>query len=175
MQGKKIVWLSVCLAGFVFAVGCASLGQLGKKTQLYPATLGIDISIDQLRQNAQSYDVYYSGPKYNPSAILFVPPDTSGLELRLDKDWKEVAPGPDLGDLFWKIEMGNPNQVKLWVVVPPDEEMQSAENAMAFIYTKVYASLQTISENTYKLRSIPEQFNPTYHDGSSSFDRGWNY
>ena len=170
----KKIWLGVCcgMLGLMCVSGCASISKLGNSSQVFPSSLGLDVGIDQLRSNAASYDVMYSGPKYNPSAILFVPLDKSGPALKLTDDWKPVAPGPDLDDLFWKIDMGNPNLVKLKAVVPPEDGKQNVENVMAFIYTKAYASMQKVGENTYKLRGVPEQFNPNYHDGSSAFDQG---
>jgi hypothetical protein len=171
MVHEKRVWAYVCLAVFILLSGC-SLNGLMRSSQIYPSSLGLDVTIEQLRQNVQFYTIYYSGPVFNPSAILFVPQGESSLELRLDEDWKEVMPGPDLNDLFWRIDMGNPSNVKLWAVVPPDDRKRSAENIMAFLYTKAYAPIKKINDNKYLLRSVPEQFNPDYHDGSSVLGRG---
>ncbi|MFO7803124.1 MAG: hypothetical protein R6V55_12595 [Desulfovermiculus sp.] len=38
--------------------------------------------------------------------------------------------------------------------------------------TILRSSLQKVGENTYKLRGVPEQFNPNYHDDGSAFDQG---
>jgi hypothetical protein len=152
--------------------GCAVLNQLGTSSQVYPSSLGLDIRVEQLRQNAQDYDVYYSGPSNNPSAILFVLREQRPLNLELDRDWKEVVPGPDLEDLFWRIEMDRQNRVKLRAVVPPVERLQSADNVLAYIYTPAYASMRKVDENTYRLRDIPEQFSPAYHDDGMLVDPG---
>ncbi|WP_153304236.1 hypothetical protein [Desulfovermiculus halophilus] len=168
---KHMLWLWCML--LPLATGCATFGQFGTSTQVYPSSLELDIRVEQLRQNARDYEVYYSGPKYNPSAILFVVQEQEALNLKLDQDWKVVLPGPDLEDLFWRIEMEKKHLVKLRAVVPPEEDMQTADNILAYIYSQDYASLRkTEEENTYYLQAVPEQYNPLYHDDGMLVDPG---
>ena len=166
MSWKRFLFFGMGMIALAVVSGCASLGSLGSSSQVFPSSLGLDVNIEQLRVDARDYDVYYSGPQYNPSAILFVP-EKKRLVLQLDKDWKNVAPGPDLDELFWKIEMGNPNQVKLKAVVPPREGERTAKDVLAYIYTEGYASLKVLGPQSYKLRDVPEQFNPIYHNQHS--------
>lgn len=168
---KRIMLVMYCVLLPLMA-GCAVLNQLGSSSQVYPSSLGLDVQVDQLRRNAEDYDVYYSGPKYNPSAILFLVREQGQFELQLDDGWKKVLPGPDLEDLFWRIEMERANRVKLRAVVPPVEGVQSAENVMAYIYTPGHASMRKVDGETYRLRDISEQFSPAYHDDGMLVEPG---
>ena len=171
IRRKRALLVVFCMLLPMMA-GCAVLNQLGTSSQVYPSTLGMDLEVDQLRGNAQDYDVYYAGPKYNPSAILFLVREQGQFALQLDDGWKKVLPGPDLEDLFWRIEMDRQNRVKLRAVVPPEKQLQTEENVMAYIYTAAYASMRKVDENTYRLRDVPEQFSPTYHDDGMLVDPG---
>jgi hypothetical protein len=164
--------LIFCCLLLPLLAGCAVLDRLGTSSQVSPSTLGLDVQVEQLRHNAEGYDVYYSGPSFNPSAILFVVQEQDQLELQLDEGWKKVLPGPELEDLFWRIEMDRPSRAKLRAVVPPEEKLHSAKNVLAYIYSPAYASMRRVNQHTYYLQAVAEQYNPLYHDDGILVDPG---
>ncbi len=152
----KALFLMISLSCLI---GCAALGHLGSSTQILPSSYGVAVSIDDLKHSFEDYEAFYSGPVYNPSAILFRPTATAPT-LKLASGWKEVPHRAKLKALIKKIETIDP---KLWVLATPDAK--ESRSLLAYIYTPAYASLRkTQDPGTFFLRPVPEQFNSIYYE-----------
>lgn len=149
------------MLSLVFIVGCATLFDPGPTRRVSPSTAGVELDIPDLRESSQSYRIFYSGPNYNPSAILFIRPQAEeGLETA--PGWKEVESKGQLDDLLSRIDILEP---KLWSIVPSGRKKTSPADILAYIYTPGYASVRTRSrEGFYLILPVPEQFNPYYYD-----------
>jgi hypothetical protein len=147
------------ILSLLLLIGCASVGGLGNTTQMLPSSYGVSVTIDELEQGFAKHDVFYSGPVFNPSALLFRPPDT-GFTLKLAADWKPVADRTKLKALIKKIETIDP---KLWVLTTPGTD--GSKSLLAYIYTPAYASLRKAEDpDAFYLRAVPEQFNSIYYE-----------
>jgi len=147
------------ILSLLLLIGCASVGRLGDTTQMLPSSYGVSITIDELEQGFEEYGVFYSGPVFNPSALLFRPSDT-GYSLKLAGGWKPVADRTKLEALLKKIDTIDP---KLWVLTTPGAD--GTKGLLAYIYTPAYASLRTTEDpDAFFLRAVPEQFNSIYYE-----------
>lgn len=147
------------ILSLLLLIGCASVGRLGDTTQMLPSSYGVSVTIEELEQGFEEYAVSYSGPVFNPSAILFRPPNT-GFTLKLAADWKPVQDRTKLQALIKKIDTIDP---KLWVLTTPDAN--GSKSLLGYIYTPAYASLRTTEDpDTFFLRAVPEQFNSIYYE-----------
>ena len=119
------------------------------------------MDIQDLARSKDSYHIFYSGPKYNPSAVLFVLRRAEG-QIKTAQGWKEVDNPTLLGDLLSRMDIIEP---KLSTIVPSDQQSPSPKDILAYIYTPGDARVQTRSRGKdYFLQPVPEQFNPVYYD-----------
>ena len=141
--------------------GCQALLQPAPTTRVRPEPAGLGVTMSDLQKQSGDYKTLYSGPVYNPSALLFVPRE--GQE-RLEPigNWDKVEGREDLKHLKYSMDRLDP---ELWAIVPSGLQKVASEDVLAYIYTQGYASVQKI-ENTDRYRILPveEQFNPIYHD-----------
>lgn len=145
----------VTLAGMLTA--CAGLGT---PHQVLPSSLGRDVNLNTVLSNIQDYNVLYSGPVYNPSAILFLP--RAGEAMTAPR-WKEVGGQGQLIDLLTRMRELRDPQMKLWVLVSPEDRDQDA--VLGYVYTAAHVSVRKDQEKgTYIILNVPEQFNPRYYD-----------
>lgn len=158
----KQIW---AISIFVFILGCSSIFQPSPTSRINPTIAGIDLDIRDLLESSDSFDVYYSGPKYNPSALLFIP-SRSQSRLSTAMDWKEVHQKYQVEKLLNKINTRgvSQNDLELWSIVPSDTQEISRQDVLAYIYTSEYANINKQSPGNYTIQSIPEQFSPVYYD-----------
>lgn len=154
----------IILAGMLTA--CAGLGT---PNQVLPSSLDRDENLDTVLSSIQEYDVLYSGPVYNPSAILFLPREGEAVTA---PRWKEVGGKGRLNDLLTRMRELRDPQMKLWALVTPGNREQS--RILGYVYTAAHVSVRKDQEKgTYTIFNVPEQFNPRYYDeNDSSFSPG---
>ncbi|MEF8824200.1 MAG: hypothetical protein V5B78_09395 [Desulfohalobiaceae bacterium] len=152
-------WLIILAA--LFACGCQAVLHTAPTTRVSPGSAGIDLKLRDLQEATDSYSIMYSGPVYNPSALLFLP--RKGPErLEPTRRWKDVEDSKKLKHLANRLDELDP---RLWAIVPADLEDVSSKDILAYIYTPGYASVQKIPDtDKYKILPVEEQFNPRYHD-----------
>ncbi len=157
-------WL--VLLALLFACGCQAGLHTAPTTRVSPASAGKDLKLRDLRTATDSYRIMYSGPVYNPSALLFLP--RKGPErLEPTSRWKDVEDSKELKNLAYRLDELDP---KLWAIVPAGLEDISSKDILAYIYTPGYASVQKIPDtDRYKILPVEEQFNPRYHDRAFPF------
>jgi hypothetical protein len=144
---------------------------LGTPHQILPSSLDRDENLDTVLSNLQEYDVLYSGPVYNPSAILFLP-RKGKVEVRTAHGWKEVGGQGQLTDLLTRMRELRDPQMKLWALVPPDDLSQ--DRVLGYVYTAAHVSVRKDrEEGTYTILNVPEQFNPRYYDDKGAELSPW--
>ncbi|MFO7877726.1 MAG: hypothetical protein R6U55_14195 [Desulfovermiculus sp.] len=145
----------VILAGMLTA--CAGLGT---SHQVLPSSLDRDENLDTVLSNLEEYDVLYSGPVYNPSAILFLPREGEAVTA---PRWKVVEGQGQLTDLLTRMRELRDPQMKLWALVTPGNREQG--RILGYVYTAANVSVRKGQEKgTYTILNVPEQFNPRYYD-----------
>ena len=152
----------IALCFLLLLGGCAGLGS---SSQAPTSSLGIDISLQELKNNFEKYTVYYSGKRHNPSAILFVPRQ-SEFKLRLHWDWYRIEQPALLHRLLDTIDKIYP---RLYALLVPQAQEEETRNVLAFIYTPGYASVhETEDPRTYYVRPVPVQPHPDFmlNDGN---------
>jgi hypothetical protein len=154
MIKQTVLYPLLCLV--LLLGGCAGLGS---SSQAPPSSLGIDISISELRDDFRDYRVYYSGKRHNPSAILFVP-EQSEFRLRLHWGWYRIEEPALLARLLGTIEDIYP---RLHVLLTPEEGESGRRQPLAYIYTPGHASVHETEEpRTYYLRPVPMKPHPDF-------------
>jgi hypothetical protein len=155
MKAFMPFWCSILILCIAF--GCA-----GPPSQLPPSSVNMNVSLTQLRQDFEAYDVYYSAKLHNPSAILFVP-TSSEYSLELDWRWHTIDTKERLNRLLGTIEVIYP---QLSVIMTPSPQDTGQREALAYIYTPAYASVRkTDQPQTFFLRHVPEQPHPDFGAG----------
>lgn len=157
-------WL--LLLAVLFACGCQGVLHTAPTTRVSPASAEMDLKLRDLRESADSYRIMYSGPVYNPSALLFLPrkgPD----RLEPTRRWEDVEDSRELKHLANRLDELDP---RLWAIVPAGLEDVSPTDILGYIYTPGYASVQKIPDtDRYRILPVEEQFNPRYHDRAFPF------
>ncbi len=109
---------------FITLIGCA----FNAPSLVPPYVLGIKIDISKLKRDLSQYNLYYSGPVYNPSAILFLKKDAKE-EIVLGKDYNKIKDSKLFGDLINRIEYLQPD---LYALVARNDNMP---HVVGYIYT----------------------------------------
>ena len=156
-MGKKCLLLIAILV----LTGCQALLHPPPTSRVSPASAGIELELKELLHPRDAYRILYSGPVYNPSALLFLPRERA-VRLEPTQGWKEVENQKELRSHTNTLEYLD---AKLWAIVSSDESGISAGDVWAYIYTPGYASVQKISDSEgYKILPVEEQFNSRYYD-----------
>ena len=136
------------VALFLLSVlGCAGGGKYlqfrAARSTKYPMT------IQQLRENWQNYEVAYAGLGKNaPSAILFQP-KASDKRLTYDK-WVPISSPEDVNEVIRWLD-ANPNfRSALWALVSPEGDLYGY---IYSYYQSVY--MKQIDENTWFIGNLP--------------------
>ena len=164
-------WIQMT-ALFILAGMISACAGLGTSSQVLPSGLGQDDSLDCLVSNMQEYDSYYSGPVFNPSAVLFIP-QQGEMDVRPAvngpaRGWQEVENREQLADLLNRLRELRDPQIKLWALTPPDKDQ--AGGILGYVYTAGSVQVRKDSESgSYILHAVPERFNPRYYDATDSF------
>ncbi|MCF8030970.1 MAG: hypothetical protein K9K39_08755 [Desulfohalobiaceae bacterium] len=141
--------------------GCQALLHPPPATRVSPGSAGIELDLKELLHSGETYRILYSGPVYNPSALLFLPRE-GPVRLEPTRGWKEVE---DQKQLERHADTLDELDAKLWAIVSSGETNLTPGDVCAFIYTPGYASVQRIRDSEkYKILPVEEQFNPRYHD-----------
>ena len=152
-------WL--LLIAILVLSGCQALLQPGPTSRVSPASAGIELDLEELLHSTAAYRILYSGPVYNPSALLFLPRE-GPVRLEPTRGWKEVGNPKQLEGHVDTLEFLG---AKLRAIIPSDETDVSSGDVWAFIYTPGYASVQRTPEpGKHKILPVEERFNPHYHD-----------
>ncbi len=155
------MYRNLCLAmiGLLLA-GCAALTTPDPVDRINPQEAGVVGTVNTLVGSSISYDIFYSGPVYNPSSLLFIPTD-SGNKLKLARGWERVESQSKLQELLGDINRYSP---ELRAIVPTEERDISEEDVLAFHYTLERATIrQTSSPNRYLILPVPEQNRHKYY------------
>ncbi|MDZ7762712.1 MAG: hypothetical protein U5L00_20990 [Desulfovermiculus sp.] len=140
---------------------------LGPSSQVLPSSTGQAVSLDRVVSKVQEYDVYYSGPVFNPAAVLFIP-EHGDAEIRLARGWKEVDGKEQLTDLLTRMRELRDPQIKLWALISGDKGRN--EDILGYVYTAGNVSVRKDSESgSYTLYPVSERFNPRYYDADDGF------
>jgi hypothetical protein len=145
---------------------------LGTSYQVLPSGPGQDVSLDSIVSNMQDYDTYYSGPVFNPSAVLFIPQQRE-MEVRPAANgpamgWQEVGNREQLADLLKRLRELRDPQIKLWALTPPDKGRNGG--ILGYVYTAGNVQVRKDSESgSYTVFAVPERFNPRYYDATDSY------
>ncbi len=149
------------LIAVLVLAGCQALLQPAPTTRVRPEPAGLGLNMGDLMRNSEAYRILYSGPVYNPSALLFLPrqePD----RLEPTRGWKEVKGPEDLKHIKSSMDRLDP---ELWAIVPSGMEEVRSGDVLGSIYTQGYASVQRIPDSArFRILPVEEQFNPIYHD-----------
>ena len=141
--------------------GCQALLHPPPASRVSPVSAGIELDLKELLHSGDAYRVMYSGPVYNPSALLFLPRE-GPVRLEPTRGWKEVE---DQKQLKNHADTLDELDAKLWAIVAYGETGISSSDVWAYIYTPGYASVQRMPDSEkYKVLPVEEQFNPRYHD-----------
>lgn len=153
----------------IIFTGCSGLGP---SPQVPPYSIGIDISLKELKNSLPEYQVYYSDPSPHPSAVLFVP-KKSDYHLKLLPGWQEAKDPQKLEDLIYRIDYSVP-EPELYALLTPPKQKTGQRDLLGFIYTPGYSTLRpTDEENTFTLSPVSSQLNSIHHqfgDGESFGD-----
>ena len=164
-------WIQM-IALFILAAMFSACAGLGTSYQVLPSGPGQDISLESIVSNMQEYDSYYSGPVFNPSAVLFIP-QQGEMEVRPAangpaRGWQEVENREQLADLLKRMRELRDPQIKLWALTPPDKSRTS--DILGYVYTGGKVQVRKISESgSYTVFAVPERFNPRYYDATDSY------
>jgi hypothetical protein len=124
--------------------------------------------MDQLKADHQGYDLYYSGRRAVPSALLFVPQQGSIqwiLQTRQPGGWKRIEDESTFIHLLTRLNDTDTgvagNQLK--VVVPPGDIPEGGQD-LCLIYTAGSTACyrQGEEEKTYVLPPVPERTKRDY-------------
>jgi len=152
-------YLCLALIGLLLA-GCAALTKPAPVDRIRPQEAGVDRTVNALVGSSISYDIFYSGPVYNPSSLLFIPSD-GGNKLKLAQGWERVQSQSKLQELLGDINRYRP---ELRAIVPTGKRDISEEDVLAFHYTLERASIQEApSSNRYLILPVPEQNRSRYY------------
>ena len=152
-------WL--LLIAILVLSGCQALLQPGPTIRVSPASAGIELDLEELLHSTDAYRILYSGPVYNPSALLFLPRE-GPVRLEPTRGWKEVE---DPNKIKGRANSLNELDAKLWAIVPSGKTEVCSCDVWGYIYTPGYASVQKMPDSEkYKILPVEEQFNPDYHD-----------
>ncbi|WP_462325947.1 hypothetical protein [Desulfoplanes sp.] len=161
MNGPVLAFLFICLVIVVLIVFVRPRMKPRGKLAL-PKSVGLDASIEDLKEDHQKYDLYYCGRKAAPSALLFVPKDGAirwVLSDRKPGGWRIITDEALFTDLFARIndtDTGVVNQLK--VALPPGD-IQGRTQDLCLIYTAGSTTSYRQGEdgNTYVLSPVPER------------------
>ena len=120
MTMKKYL-LGTILLGLLFVIsGCASYGKL---TYVRPSAEAV--TIQELKDRWQEYEIYYSGRMDDPSAVLF-DQKNDGRTLMVSDRWRRVEDKAMLTGLVIALQ-NQPaetyNYARMWKVLGPDDFM----------------------------------------------------
>lgn len=110
-----------------------------------PKAVGLDVRIEDLKENHQHYALYYCGRKAVPSALLFVPKNGAIRWILADKKpggWKSIPDDALFADIFASIndtDMGVRNQLK--VVLPPRGYPGQDPGSLPYLYRRFHDTL----------------------------------
>ncbi len=164
-------WIQMIALLFLAGLFSACAG-LGTSSQVLPSSTGQDVSLDSIVFNMQEYDSYYSGPVFNPAAVLFIP-QQGEMDVRPAvngpaRGWQEVENREQLADLLNRMRELRDPHIKLWALTPPDKGRNGG--ILGYVYTAGSVQVRKDSESgSYILHAVPERFNPRYYDATDSF------
>jgi len=165
MNGPVMAFLAVCLVIVVLIVFVRPRIKPRGKLVL-PKTVGLEVTLDDLKANHQDYALYYSGRKAVPSALVFVPKQGRIQWILQNKQpggWKKIENNVLFTDLLERIndtDMGTRNQLK--VVLPPGD-IQERTQDLCLIYTAGSTTpYGQGEENAYVLPPVPERTKRDY-------------
>lgn len=161
--------LLITAALLILASMLTACAGLGTPHQVLPSSLDRDENLNTVLSNIQEYDVLYSGPVYNPSAILFLPREG---EVVTAPRWKQIEGQGQLTDLLTRMRELRDPQMKLWALLPPDDRSQG--RVLGYVYTAAHVTVRRDrEEGTYIILNVPEQFNPRYYDDKGAELSTW--
>ena len=151
----------------VLCLGSSCMLHTGPTTRIRPSSAGMDLDMEKLQRFKGKYNVHYSGPVYNPSALLFLP-RRNQERVELAMGWKTVDTPKELKQLQRSMQ---PTDPELWAIIPRGRRQDaSTDRILAYIFTSGYASVQKLPQGEgYRILSLPEQFNHIYHDNRFPF------
>jgi hypothetical protein len=143
------------LLSIVLYCGCS----IKRPTRIVPIyKVGTPLNIIQLLTKFDLYDVYYSPPIFNPSAIVFLKKRRK-IKIYLHKDWNIIKEKKELKELLLRINYLNPS---LYAIVDNGRRKKEVEG---YIYTSGICYLKSLRNNEYFLYPVEEQFNDIYYGG----------
>jgi hypothetical protein len=145
--------------------GCAPLFNTAPPL-VSPATIGHQITLSDLRQDVQSYHVFYSAPVYNPSGILFIPRGSSDLAIP-DRRWRKVEQREKLDDLIRRIRdrYWQYPRPRLRALLAPPLPQDGRRTFLGYLYSSASTSARPHPDapGAFIIRFIPEQRKPEFY------------
>ena len=140
--------------------GCAAQRHLGPAIQVSPEAVGSNVSLVSLQSYLDTQSIYYSGPIYNPSAVLFIP-EKKPAELRPKAGWTQIGSSGELKTVLDRIETHRP---RLSALLPPETAAEEGAAVLAYVYSSESLTLdRQPRSDLYLVDPVPELFNPVYH------------
>lgn len=140
--------------------GCAAQRHLGPEIQVAPESVGSQVSIVSLQSNLDTQSIYYSGPVYNPSAVLFIP-EEKPAKLRPKAGWTQIGSSGELQTVLERIETHRP---RLFALLLPGTAAEKGAAIWAYVYSPEKVTLERRPKSDlYLVEPVPELFNPVYH------------
>ena len=163
-------WIKM-IALFILTAMISACAGLGTSSQVLPSGLGQDVSLDSIVSNMEEYESYYSGPVFNPSAVLFIAQqremDVRPVVNGPARGWRKVEEREQLADLLKRLRELRDPQIKLWALTPPDKSRSGG--ILGYVYTAGNVQVRKGESGSYTVYAVPERFNPRYYDADDGF------
>lgn len=154
---KRFALLCILL---LLLAGCGAQRHLGPAIQVAPEAVGSNVSIVSLQSRLDTQSIYFSGPVYNPSAVLFIP-EEKPAKLRPKPGWTQIGSSAELKTVLDRIETHRP---RLFALLPPETAAEKGAAVWAYVYSPETVTLERQPESgLYLVEPVPELFNPVYH------------
>jgi hypothetical protein len=154
---KRIALLGILA---LLIAGCAAQRHLGPAVQVAPEAVGSNVSLVSLQSDIERQSIFYSGPVYNPSAVLFIPEGTPA-KLRPKAGWAQIDSSAELKKVLDRIETHRP---KLSALIAPGAAAEEGAAVWAYVYSPETVTLERQpNSDLYLVEPVSELFNPVYH------------
>ena len=144
MKKESILLGLVVLSLFVLE-GCSLDQKYGK---LWVGGPGPNVTIRQLYENRENYDIYYAGPSIGSATAILFDPKNDDLKIETHKYWARVKDADELSTLISFVGIRQPSLKK---VLGPDDRLYG------YIYTaRAHVLIRVIDEKTIWIDDVVE-------------------
>jgi uncharacterized membrane protein YgcG len=138
------VWVVSVLFLPALMAGCFGYGKLAK-----PRSCGMDLTLDEVVQGSQKYNIFYSGTQAQPQAVLFDPKDDL-KSVQAGEGWKPVDDTRILYQILNSLQKDQKKAARFRAV-------QGGDNAVyGFIYTSGNHTVKNVRGNQNIVMVYPD-------------------